>query len=78
MGVLIVSSPSPGGSPLFIRLLPITGVPKSGVLVGAGAIGAGKVGGAFYPSLLWSLPVSYPSFQTGLRFFVFVRRLPSA
>ena len=63
MRVLIVSSPPPGGSPLFIRLLPITGVPKSRVLVGTGAIGAGEVGGAFYASLLWSSRFLTPHFK---------------
>ena len=44
----MISLPPPvRGRPPFILLLAFTVVPKTGVLVGAGAVGAGKVRGAF-------------------------------
>ena len=50
--LMIFSPTSVGGRPPFIFSSFITSVPKSGMLVGAGAIGASKVGGALYASLL--------------------------
>ena len=52
MPFVISSFPSLRERPPFIFSLAFTGVPKSRVLVGAGAVGASKVGGAFHASLL--------------------------
>ena len=79
----MIPPPFPGrGGPLFILSSALTGVSETGVLVGASAVGAGKVRGAFYASLFWPPRVLSPHFKLargfsfsigGRRFLDFIR-----